>query len=453
MPDQKPAPVDSEEGLQALVAQMLEAGASQDDVARVTQAYDDHKHPWQAAIGGGVDGIISGLTGLVTAPVSVIRALAIDSAHILTGNTNASSESMKYGNDVLEGLKALPAAWDEGGPRERAKMITETLTSAVGGLQAGRHLGKPAVRVLGEGMQYYGEHPFAQRLASGTAVVHGIWNANPTEVVAGVGAAALPPALKAMGRRMRIWAGEDPAVVKLGREGVEKLNDKFSNAMSDRNVSFYDEQQAATAAAKKVDENAANLAKIKATKAGRAPSEPSVRETVSATTPEGGRTSMSTSFKAAEDVAESAIGRFSKEEVAGLRKQGYTDESIAKLAQADAGAASPVRGTRIANAASKELQPPNTAETFNRAVNGGRYAPASEPVRLPLRDVLEKVTPSQSKNLSKFEGLSVNDLPELTEIVNANPSWGVDEVVAELRRLSASRGGVYRDASRIKEPQ
>ena len=111
--------------------------------------------------------------------------------------------------------------------------------------------------------------------------------------------------IRAKGAATQTKAAEEEAARLAGNLNAQ---DKYRRSVEVARANADAEEAARLAAQGKIDENAAKLAKIEADKAGRVPTEPSVRESISATTPEGARASSSRSFveEAAEGGAEGA---------------------------------------------------------------------------------------------------------------------------------------------------
>lgn len=200
--------------------------------------------------------------------------------------------------DAVKGVAMAPL-------RIAGGLITEP-AKTLGGLTAGIATGaavplgaKPLARNVGSALEYVGEHPFATRMSGGAGVVAGVASGRPELVAGGLAAQALPGVATKAGQALRIYGGESPAVVRLGKPAVAKLNSQFDEAMVKRGMSFYDEQQAAKTAAAAETANAERLSAIEAAKEGRTASEPVVRESTVATQPDGTKASMSTTFKKA----------------------------------------------------------------------------------------------------------------------------------------------------------
>lgn len=234
----------------------------------------------------------------------------------------------------------------------KVKALGQSLTTPEGGgemlgtLGAGVLAGrfgpasvKGAAGAAGRMLTTAGEHPWVSRVAGAGSVAAGIYKMDPELVAAGVGASVAPEVMKYTGTKLRQFAGESPAVIRLGRKGVEKINSEFGNAVAGKNIRLnerdaraasrtavdpavrlqdqfetaasrkrarYDTAEdvaarKAAAEAQRVQENADRLAAIEQGREGMEAGKPSFRESLSAKTPEGGSTSMSRSYKAAED--------------------------------------------------------------------------------------------------------------------------------------------------------
>jgi hypothetical protein len=192
---------------------------------------------------------------------------------------------------------------------------------------------RPGIRFAGRGLVAAGEHPNLERIAGGSLLATGIWRGNPEMVALGAGVTAIPPILTKTGNALLRFAGED--VSKALPSGTRTLNvGDISRLSGDIRVgppgpsrgariagpaesiqpgdvpavlaepapyraatkAAVKADEVATAAEAKVTANRARLAEIERRKAGLVSKKPTVSESLSATTPEGGRASSSVRF-------------------------------------------------------------------------------------------------------------------------------------------------------------
>ena len=326
-------PATGDKALESIIDEMLKGGSSQEDIARVVQAYDDEQHPLRAMLVGGSEGVVKGVGSAITAPWDMAKGAILDAISMSKG------ESPENAKAFLDSIHDLPKRWNEGGPRERAEIVG-TMLGQAGTSGAAARFGpgsaKGVIRTVGRGVQYAGEHPFATRMAGGAMAATGLYHGDPGLMAAGIGATAIPPVLKSAGQKLRIAGGESPAVVRLGPKGVADLTQKFDEAMVKRGMGFHDEQAKLAAEARKVQT-------IEEMKKGTVAQPPTVTESVRGMTPEGVQQSATIKF-GNKDVAvpPGMAGGLSAVEVASLRKQGYSPEMIARLGKSTA---APIRVT------------------------------------------------------------------------------------------------------------
>jgi hypothetical protein len=279
--------------LEGVIQRMLDAGESHDSIDAVIKTYDEEKHPIRSAISGGLEGVANAAVGVLRSPYDLPKAVIGDTIDVAHGDTPKNAKAL------VEGMANLPKQWSDGSIRDKAEMVGSAVGSVGLGAGAGKLLPTSlpiAARGVGKAFQYAGEHPFATRMSGGAGIVAGVATGRPELIVGGLAAQAVPAIATKTGQALRIWGGESPAVVRLGKPGVAKLNSQFDEAMVKRGMNFHDEQAAAGA-------NATNLQNIENLKAGRTASETSVRESVSATRPNGSKSSASRSFDAPDHSA------------------------------------------------------------------------------------------------------------------------------------------------------
>lgn len=449
--------------LEGLVQRMLDANESKDSIDAVIRVYDDEKHPIRAALSGGVKGAAHGVMGALTAPWDLAKGTIVDAISMAKGETPENAKAL------LDSLGNLPKQWAEGGVRERSEMLGGLLGSIGTGVAAGKTLPTslpPLARTTGKALQYAGEHPFATRLAGGASVVAGVTSGRPELVAGGLAAQAIPAVATKAGQALRIYGGESPAVVRLGKPAVAKLNSQFDEAMVKRGMSFIDERADAAATAAKAtakeSANVARLAKIEEATAGLEPTKPTVRESVSAELPDGTRTSMSHGFKKPGEEAAASVGNTSAAEVAKLKAQGMSDATIAKIIAADPGTrnVAPVLGggptapkpsIRITGKAATDLaegkvptasaapMPSDTRLEELAGKLGGQAPGTPKPARITTQ---EAIPASKSKGpMSATPNLTRADL----EAVGLNPALNykdlTPEMVDRIKSLRSSRHG------------
>lgn len=270
--------------LEAIVQQMIDSGSSQDDIAHVVQAFDDQQHPVRAAMGGALEGVVPGVLGALTAPWYLAKGVVVDALSMAQGNTPKNAKAL------LDSIGELPKRWNAGGPRERAEMVSELLTSAgtgaAVGMAAPTNLPKAGAAV-GRAIEATGKKAsFPIRIMGGGMVTHGLTSADPLSIGGGLAAMTVPDMLVAGGRKLQRMAGvpEPPApgTIRLAAQRAAKLDsldDKFATALSKK-------VRTAETAAEEASANAARTRQFEAAKAGRVP-QTSVSETVVADTPLG----------------------------------------------------------------------------------------------------------------------------------------------------------------------
>lgn len=184
--------------LRSVVIDMLKQGHSDEDVRQFIhkvdvahmsvagqygQAFADHIGP-------------ALLTGLIGTPLMVKDAV-VDGLSMLQGKSPTNAKAF------VDSLAALPEKWKTGTPYDRAAMATDLGGSlAVGGAEGGGLFAarKPLARAAGATLSEAASHPGAVRLASGGAILHGVYNGNPTEMAAGLVGSAVPSAVDNVGQ-------------------------------------------------------------------------------------------------------------------------------------------------------------------------------------------------------------------------------------------------------------
>jgi hypothetical protein len=343
MADEQKAVPGSDADIEGIVADLLKKGASQEDINKVVQVYDDEKHPFKAAVAGAAGAVPGAVWGTITAPWHLAKATFEDAINVAQGNNPANAQAM------IEQLGGLKKKWEEAGPRERGEMVANLVVPTLTGVAAGKFGPgslKAAAGPTGKALTAVGEHPFASRVGGASAIATGLYTMNPEMIASGAGAMAAPEVATFLGRKLRTFAGESPAAIRLGPKGVEKMNDRFNNAVAAKNIRL-NERDAKLA--EKASVEARKQAEIESMREGMEPGKPSFSESMSATTPEGGRVSMSRGFKAPEQAMEAELatrggGGMSPADRARLKKQGYTDDMINRIATQDPGAPKPGGG-------------------------------------------------------------------------------------------------------------
>ena len=208
MPDDK--------ALEAIIEKMQKQGATQDELAKVIQANDDELHPWKARAAGALEGIGPGVEDAVSAVPSLIKGTFEDAVSMYKG------EEPKNAKAFVDSFPKLKKEWDEGGPRERAKILSEAITSlGVGGaLGYGIKEGSgPTARTGGALIENTARRP-GLRWAGVGMTGTGIYTGNLPLAAAGLGVTAVPQVLEAGGRAIKRWGEARP---KFMAEQVEKF--------------------------------------------------------------------------------------------------------------------------------------------------------------------------------------------------------------------------------------
>lgn len=415
MADQNP-----DAALEQRVQQLIASGASRDEIAHVVQAYDDMQHPIRAAVGGAFEGIVPGLLSAVTAPFHAAVGTLQDTLSVLQGGSPDNAKAL------IEFPAEFKKAWDEGGPRERARLISEAVTSLGTGYAMTT---PPALRTVGRGVEHLGENSFASRLASGALLYDSVRRGNFGEAGAGVGLEMMRPKIAEFGRRLRIVGGEDPATVIMGPEGVAK-----NRAKGFRILGKMDEQE------QTARREAAKLADLKSQKAGTTPKQSPVRETTATTDPETGRRlSSTTTYKPAEEEEDPlAAAGIDPSRIISVRPGAQAGAVNAKT-----GGIQP--GIRIMGKAAQDLA--------EGRVPSASAAPTPTPRRMDELQSQFAASPSQSKIQSILPHLSENDVHELSDIMRSMPGATTDDIVNEVLKRRANRSADYRDIARMRPPE
>ncbi len=261
---------------------------------------------------GAYHAVVSAVPSLVQAAIGTVKGTAnllTDPVGTLTAAYEAVKDAPGKGGDILQ--QALDLARKD--PEAFGRMVGETTGAAEAGIAGSKALPlapKPIARAIGSTMEQVGTKG---RWPIRMMGAHQLGSGNPM----GVATMMLPEGLEKAGGALQDFGGG----VSHGRRADIKATSK-----AERDAwSMVDKEKAD---AEKIQANKDRLTRINAAKSGRTAAEPAISETVSAETPEG-RQSMTTKFNPTEEAV--------NPEITALKKQGYSDEVIAKLMQADKG--------------------------------------------------------------------------------------------------------------------
>lgn len=215
---------------------MLRAGKSETEVK---QYLEDEFHPIDARIAGAIEGAGSGLMSGILAVPRGIRDTLMDVISLIQGKSPENAKAF------IEGLHDFLPKLQQAGPREQTRMMVDLLTSVGMGVgETAALTSKPALRTVGRGMEHVGEHPFAYRMASGAGVVGGVASGRPELVLGGVAGMMAPPILASTGKKL----------IRLGggmTHEEQTLQNKFSDAMTHRQATAFDERASELASGEK----------------------------------------------------------------------------------------------------------------------------------------------------------------------------------------------------------
>lgn len=296
-------------------------------------------------------GLKAGAIGLAQTPLWLLKEAAstVQGAANLTKDPEGTIRGVidKYKNlpaDIKQGLEhyAQLAATD---PEAWGRTVGE-LTGETGvGIAASRlaPLGaKPAARQIGtavEGIAKHGKWPIRMIGA------HQLGAGNPM----GLATMMIPEGLEKAGAKLSEFGGAERTGARLPSStrdievdvaGLKPIRVQPPAGPATPRVPITGMPAEASGRVQKVmaaeqvaADNATRLQKIQDAQAGMKAGEPSISETLSAKTPEGGRTSMSTKFVADEEASGggSPFKNLSKEEVDSMRRQNYSDADLQKI--------------------------------------------------------------------------------------------------------------------------
>lgn len=195
---------------ETLVRNMVAAGEPDEVIDKALSHYDDATHPIASALGGFVGGVPGGLWGAVSGPFDVAKRVITDTVNAAKGDP-----SFTQSKEFLDSLSGLKDKWEKASASERGEMVGNLVGGFAGGAAEGAIVGKPnlaikpSIRMVGKGLEYAGDHPFAARMSGGAMLATGLYLGNPEMMVGGTAAMAAPALLTKAGRSLRELGGED----------------------------------------------------------------------------------------------------------------------------------------------------------------------------------------------------------------------------------------------------
>ncbi len=478
-------------------------------------------NPLKMIAGDTADAMAHAAKGYATGMYGVVRHPFDTTRNILTGAGQqlGSAVSGLYGaatslpadtaSKIASGFtEGIPNAYNaivnkastdpEGYGKDVGRMTGETMAGIAAG-STGRFLPKTAARTLGAGFESVGGK--GGTLAFRIGGLGQLANGNP----AGIATLLLPEVFRKTGQAMQRWgtepgalastpegmflqvqqdlrkAGSDPAVADALSKQLDSLAKQAETlrasaklpsdmAIAQKMTDRVDKLTAALArttgpaksAAAAEAENAANLERIAKARMGRIPTDPNLRETVSATDPTGAKQTMSRSFVEPEETGKPTTPLVSDAEVAQIKRR-FTNpaaqsQALADLAAQRAGTAPAAQPAvrppvRIVGG---PMQPPPEAAGATPAPTGPVTPPAPpvapEPNVAPIRVAADKVATNARELATKSKrgipsgtpGYTVNDL----ESVGLNPKLNykalTQDIIDKILENRAARQETYR---------